>query len=536
MTETIQEYFDEFDGMIFAQKDGPNTVPEPIPCATIDGVDQPQGDIVRRFCRTNDGGIKTANTSQGTPSSATFDVTMWKAKRRDVFQRAMERRCMIPIYVAHGLCTGRQDNILSWDEYEIYQDPYVTSKGKSNLARGQREEGDNAEMVGLTYSMSAEPTVHELYKLVTTTTVAYRATYTEDEPLYDITTCTVPRCPLAGCGAPQEPCDEIHIIADSAAGTFKAVGYESTDNAGSFAAWTGVFATVPFAATTGMASVVCFMMDDTTERILVAPHAAGAANLQVAYSDDGGATWTLATVAVTNTDYAVHSGALFALDYRHIWLCTFEADVYFSSDGGVTWTDQVAPAPAANERLYYIHFIDEYFGWAVGGYPATPTCHLIQTTDGGEHWNMAAAEPSGTAENATCVAVLDAQNVWIGRGDGWLYYTQNWGTTWTRRVLPSALSTTSGLADIQFVDHYVGALCGYDDGVTGYGVPTVMRTIDGGFTWEEYNLDTLEFTVAVEHMGVNALLICGVNEIHSVTEALADDWSRVWTLKPAGWT
>lgn len=531
MPETIQEYFDEFDGMIFVQKDGPNTIPEPMVCATIDGVEQPQGDIVRRFCRTADGGITTANTSQGTPSSATFDVTLWKMKRRDPFQRALERKCMIPIYVAHGLCTGRQDNVLAWDEYEVYQDPYVTSKGKSNLARGQREEGDTAEMVGLTYSMSADPTVHELYKLVTTTVELAYGTFAGVEPLRDITTCTVPRCPLAGCGAPQEPCDEIHVIADSQGGTFPAIGYQSTDNAASFAPWC-LWAALPFPATDDLASIVCYMIDDTTERLLVANGSAGVASAEVAYSDDGGATWSApVAVGASGTEFAEHSGALFALDYRHIWFCTNEANVFFSSDGGLTWTDQAAPAPVAGEGLLYIHFIDEYYGWSVGGDSAAPTGHFIQTTDGGEHWSMAASEPQ--VEMGSCVAVQDAQNVWIGMHDGTVWYTQNWGTTWTQRTLPSTLDITGGVSDLQFVDHYIGALCGHKDGAAN-GIAVVMRTIDGGYTWEEYNLAD-EFDASVEYYGVNALLICDVNEIHAVTEEIGTS-SLVWTLKPAGWT
>ena len=255
---------------------------------------------------------------------------------------------------------------------------------------------------------------------------------------------------------------------------------------------------------------------------------AAAAGLRVAYSDDGGGTWTAVQVSASATDYATHGGALFALDYRHIWLCTFESDVWFSADGGLTWTDQEAPAPGSDEQLNYIHFIDEHYGWAVGGYRTTPTGLFIQTTDGGEHWALATAEPQVEMGNA--VAVLDGNNVWIGMDDGTLWYSQNWGTTWTQRNLPSALTNRS---DVQFVDHYVGFLCGYKAG-DGHGVATVMRTIDGGYTWEEYNLAD-EFDSAVEYMGVNALLICDVNEVHAVTEDIGDG-SLVWTLKPAGWT
>ena len=119
------------------------------------------------------------------------------------------------------------------------------------------------------------------------------------------------------------------------------------------------------------------------------------------------------------------------------------------------------------------------------------------------------------------------------RRAGAVWYTQDWGATWTQRTLPSTLATTVGSADIQFVDHYVGALCGWKAGV-GNGTGVVMRTIDGGYTCEEYNT-AAEFDAAVEYMGVNALLMCDVNEIHAVTEDIGPV-SQVWTLKPAGWT
>ena len=520
MAQTVNEFYDEFDGMVFVQKDGPNTLIEPMACVTIDGVDQPQGDITRRYCRNGQGGFDVANIAQGTPSSSTFDVTIWKQKRRDVFTRAMERRCAIPLYVAHGHCQGRQDNPLSWSEWEIYQDPFVQSKSKSNLVRGQAEEGDTPEMVGLTYSMSANPYVHELYDLVTTT-VACAA---EDEPFRDIVTCSIPRCPSSSCGSQIEPCDTIHVVSDAFAGA-SADGYVSTNNAGSCAAWV----TQPFAVTEEITSAVCVQVDEDTMRLIVSCGTADAAGLRIAYSDDGGATaWNVVVVAATATDYATHGGSLFKLDFRHIWLCTFESDVYFSSDGGLTWTDQNAPVPAADESLNYIHFIDENFGWSVGGFRTTPTGHFIQTTDGGEHWSMAASEPK--IERGNWVAVLDANNVWVGLDDGTVYYTGDWGATWAQRTLPSALTNT---ADGQFIDKYVGALCGWKAG-SGNGVATVMRTIDGGFTWEEYNLVT-EFDAGPEYMGVNALIMCHANEIHAVTEAI-DSTSLIWTLKPAGWS
>jgi hypothetical protein len=125
---------------------------------------------------------------------------------------------------------------------------------------------------------------------------------------------------------------------------------------------------------------------------------------------------------------------------------------------------------------------------------------------------------------------LDANNVWVAMDDGTLWWTANWGTTWTQRTLPSTLAN---IADVVFWDHYVGALCGNKAG-SGNGVADVMRTIDGGFTWEEYTLAD-EFDAAIERYGVNALILCHPNEIHAVTEDIGTG-SLIWTLKPAGWT
>jgi photosystem II stability/assembly factor-like uncharacterized protein len=518
MAQTSQEYFDAFEGAIWVQPDGPNTKPEPLLCADIDTIDEPRGDTVVRLCRAADGSWRSIKRSQGTPGQVTFDVVVNKAKQRSYLRKALERRCPIPIYIPHILC-GRQDVFLNYSTMKVAKDGIVTTQSGGSFVVQRAEEGDTPDMVANTFSLMADPDSPEIYKLEPT--VSNPAS--ETEPLRDITSCSVPQCAGGPCGGLVDVCDEMHVVADATAYS-TADGYVTANNAGSWTAW----ATSPFSVDDAIASIVCFMIDADTERLLVADGTPnGATAMQVAYSDDNGATWTTVTVGSTNNEYALHGGALFALDHRNIWLCTSDANVYFSADGGLTWTDQSAPAPAADEGLRYIHFIDENYGWAVGGYRTTPTGLFIQTVDGGEHWSLATAEPKVEMGNA--VAVVDANNVWVALDDGTVYYTDDWGTTWTQRALPS---TMTNISDIQFNDAYEGALCGYKAG-TGNGVPTVMRTWDGGYDWEEYN-HTTEFDSSVEHYGLNALQMCSINEIHAVGEA-ADSVSLVWTLKPSGW-
>ena len=512
----INEYFDEFQGSMWVQPGGPNTECYPLLCADVDGIDEPQGSVSTRLCRQPDGSWKTIHHSQGSPGNITCDIATFKARQRNWLQRQAERRCPIPVYLHHSFC-GRDDIFLNYDQGKLLQDAIITTKSYGNYLRGRAEPDDTAEQTEQTFSMEAGFPSPEYYKLVSTLNDADA----EDEPLRDIAYCNALQC-RGPCGALEDVCTDGQIVADAATGA-TADGYQTTDSGGTWTAW----AAQPFAVNEHIASVVCFQIDRNTTRILVACGTAAVAGLRVAYSDDNGGTWTVVQVSASATDYAVHSGALFALDHRNIWLCTFEADVWFSDDAGVTWTDQGAPTPAANEALYYIHFIDENYGWAVGGYRTTPTGLFIQTTDGGDHWALATAEPA--TEMGVWVAVLDAYHVWVGLDDGTVYYTDDWGTTWTQRTLPVAMTNTG---DGMFVDDYCGFICGYrNDGVDDH--PIIYRTINGGHDWEYWIYPTA-FDSSVTHFGLNAIWVCSYNEAHAVGEQLSGGNSIVWTLDVAG--
>lgn len=513
----INDYFDEFGGTVWIQPDGPNTPCYPLLCVDIDAIDEPQGDISRKLCRAGDGSYRVVHRTQATPGSVTFDVAAWKTNQRSYMQKQVERRCPAAYYLHHAYC-GRVDTFLNYDAGKLLPNGMISTKTYSNSARGRAEENDNPEMVGQTFSLSADNPAPEYYRLLST----IGDPDSEDEPLRDIAKCSWKQC-VGPCGELIDVCDTMNVVAD-AVGAGIADGYITTDNASSFAAW----AAQPFAADEDICSVVCVQVSRDTTRIIVMRGTTDGANpAEIAYSDDAGATWTAVDVGVTNGEFGNHSGALFALDHRHIWACTNLANVYFSSDGGLTWTDQNAPTPGASEGLYYIHFIDENFGWAVGGFRTTPTGLFIQTTDGGEHWNLATAEPK--VEMGNWVNVIDAYRVWVGLDDGTVFFSNDWGATWTERVLPSTLVNTG---DGTFISEYEGAICGYKTGA-GFGVPVIFRTFNGGYDWEEYN-HTSEFDSAIVHYGLNAVIMCSINEIHAVGEA-CDSLGLVWTLKPAGW-
>ena len=516
-----EELLNNFQAVVWIQPDGPNTEPQPLLCSDIDGIDEPQGDVTSFFCRQGDGSVKAVHRTKGGPGDITYDIVLWRAKQRSYLQKVKELGCPVPVYL-HWVECGRFDTFLNYELSKLLPNGSITNKSSGSNARGRRAQGEQSVISEMTFSLSCPPPSEERYKLVTTIS----APGTETEPLRDIVTCSVPRCASSVCGPAVEPCDELFAPADAGAGVTANV-YRSANNAASWAA-TGAD---PFAADEDVASAVCFMIDGSTERLVVARGTTDAGNpAEIAYSDNNGTTWTPVNVGSTNGEYAMHSGALFALDHRHIWLVTSEGNVYFSDDGALTWTNQNSPAPGAAEGLWYVHFIDHLFGMAVGGDRAAPTCHIVTTTDGGEHWTLLTTEPQ--VELAVAVRLLDHNRAWVVMDDGSLWYSNDFGATWSERVLPT---TPTNLGDIDFWDEYNIVVCGYTtSGAPEY--PTIWRSIDGGFSWEVY-VHTTAFTAdPTPGFGLNAVKMCSANEIHTVGNQLSGAYSAVWTLKPAGWS
>lgn len=517
----LNDYFENYSGIVWVQPDGPNTLSYPLLCSDLDGLDEPQGDVTGRFCRDGAGNWVTVNRSQGTPGEVTGDIVSWLGKTRAWLEKMRASRCAFPVYIHHVDC-GREDVFLNYEIGKLLANAFITSKSSGQNVRRRADQGENAEKVEITYSLSAQPNSEEYYKLLGTVGDAQN----EDEPLRDIIACTLGRC--AGvCGPAEGVCQEMQVVADSAASPATANTYSTDDYAST---WTTGLVD-PFAGGEAIASVVCVQTGANTERLIVALGTTRAGGpMVVNYSDDAGVTWEgEVTVGATDGEYAMHSGALFALDYRHIWLCTSEANVYFSSDAGLTWTLQGVPDAGASEVLYYVHFANENYGWSVGGQAAT-SGHFIQTSDGGAHWSLAAAEPE--AKEGVWVSVIDSQRVWVGTASGVnIWYSLDWGATWTERNLPEPPTETG---DGRFWDEHAGFIGGYKT-ISAAHYPVMYRTFDGGYEWEVYTHATA-FSTTPSYYGINAIQVCGYNVVHAVGEQLDGGHSLVWTLKPAGET
>lgn len=300
----------------------------------------------------------------------------------------------------------------------------------------------------------------------------------------DIWGCTDETCGGV-CSNPISLCEDLILGCDAVSGDVADVVY--TANNGD--TWTDT-AAQPFGNDENVISVTCFAKDNTTTRYLVVRDTDGATNAEIAYSDDTGATWTNVDVESTGSFLGANdSGALFALDYRHIWLVLTGGYIVFSSDGGVTWTMQ-EEANIGTDDYNAVHFSDTNHGYAVADSGV-----VVKTDNGGETWKAVTAI-TGTP-NVLCVYVFDEDNVIVGDNGGDIWRSWDGGTTWTQLYTGS-----TAINDISFANDFVGFALDGDE---------ILRTRNGGEDWE-----SLSGLPALTEL--NAVWVCDSNTAYVVGE------------------
>lgn len=508
-------YYTDMMGILWVQPDGPNTQCFPLFCHDMGDIDAPMGDVTTSLCLNPLRQWETVNRDQGAPSAATSTIEAWLPKTRTWLQKQLERRCPMTIYVQASDCPP-DDVFLNYDVGKILQNAIITSHGESNVVLKRGEEGVSPTKRGESFDINAMPEPPLYWKLEHA-----RRSIAEEEPLRDIAMCTVPRC-VGPCGPAADVCDAGVIVANFTTASAADVWY----TANSAATWTALAG--PFANTEDIATVVCFPLTRAITRVLIGCGTTAAGTAQISYSDNlwsGAGTWS-AIVTLTGGaagDFFVHSGGLFALDQYHIWAGTDDGTVQFCNDGGVTWVVQ-GVVNATPDAVYYVHFIDFDYGWAVGN-----NRWMNYTTDGGGHWSLI-TNMAGTATDIyTCVATIDNNRAWVGgtnaaKTAAVFYYTANAGATWINR-LPRLTAATAGgtitaIGDVMFYDEYAGmVVCTWNDGANDF--KGTFRTYNGGYDWEFYYdaTDTLDGSVA--HFGGNAGWICDYNRVISIGEVSA---------------
>lgn len=433
---------------LWVQPNGPNTKPEYLGCHGVGDITEPMGDETLLYCpdRSRTGKFVVKNSFTGEPGAITTSVDGDLRKEADALE--LIGKCGVPIFVHKVLC-GRRDEFTNFDRTFVLNPAKLTERSLGNMA--SKTPGDTNESTQ-SFSLSATDLLR-LFKLQ-----ADRVTITDTEDISGIAICGEDRCE-GDCGPAQSLDDYLYAATRLLAGSV-AISAEVLGSVNG-AAWAPVAAD-PFAVDEDIQGIVCFRVGRDTIRILVARGTTDAANpAEIAYSDDGGATWTTVNVGSTNGEYVTNGHALFALDRYHIWLGSSGGRIYFSEDGGLTWTAQENAAISAT-AITGISFADTENGFAVytGGQAA-------YTADGGEIWSATSAVTGSAA--ATDIHAISPYFVWVVGTDG-MFYTHDGGDTWSTR-------NSNAIAAVDFLNELFGIAAG--SAASG----NIYVTYNGGYDW-----------------------------------------------------
>ena len=429
-------------------------------CTDLDAIANPRlGGVDYVYCwngkRT---GFKKVGKKYSPPGSIEVSITQLLDETISWLDKI---HCPVTLYALKRTC-GDAGVFKNWERGAIVYDAELTG---DELGAYAHHVDDNESTHA--YTMVAPPPRIDVWKLTSS-----QLTFGGTKDVNAIAACMNLYCD-DDCGEYTVPGDNMIAVTDGAQSA-KGMVY-SSDDAGVI--WANSSAQ-PWANAENIMAAACFEISKGVNRWLVARGETAAKHFEVAYSDDGGTTWTIVQVHDVDQEGAMGAGALFAIDWQHIWLVSSDGEAYFSDDGGATWTGQATGV--SGTVLYAIHGADEDMLVAVG---ASDT--VIYSKDGGVHWFTASATGSGD----------DLLSVWAFNNNRWLigtdgaaattsslFITWDGGDTYYERTFIG--KDTEMVSGISFSTPGVGLIITNSMSSFGSG-GSVHHTIDGGYTWDE---------------------------------------------------
>lgn len=237
-------------------------------------------------------------------------------------------------------------------------------------------------------------------------------------------------------------------------------------------------------------------------------------------SYNGGSTWDARSLAAGKT-----LKALTFVTSQIGWVAGNDGMVLKTTDGGVSWNQQVS---STSQHLNALAFVDTQTGYAAGTLGT-----LLKTTDGGTTWVDIA--PAGWTKNILSVSVSGAA-VYVAGVDEFCYRSGDGGVSWTELDFKTdthsdvnavfALTPTRAYfvggggyirttmdsgATFTFGVHQMHAKLNavfFYDAMTGWACSeknnAVLRTTDGGATWQLPQGTTVNYSWSLRISGGNA--------------------------------
>jgi len=186
-------------------------------------------------------------------------------------------------------------------------------------------------------------------------------------------------------------------------------------------------------------------------------------NITLAHTTDGGNHWQWVDTGIKSlvaVGYEFVQGGLFFSDSQHGWVAAFDVAAH-TEDGGAHWVQQTVSCgyPVCYVQGNAVAFTDNQNGWIAGD----ASSKLYRTTDAGAHWlpvNLTFNGPNGPQD----IQFVDSQSGWLADDTGALMNTTDGGTHW--QSVESG--TTSFLRGLYFLQPQLGWIVGYEGTILNY--------------------------------------------------------------------
>lgn len=462
------------DGSLWIQPDGPGTKPEYLGCYDLGDLKGDDGSIDLIQCFDPNGRYRTRGFTTKPPAPIKTTLTTWVGKTAEFLE---DLPCPFILHV-HLRCGGRADIFSNWERGFVLDVAHLSSRTIKNLV--MRAEDKAAEE---DFDIEILPPFLDLYQVT-----PLRQGISETVAANDIYFMDYFRC-ASDCAA-AVALGDIGVIGMDAGAGAKANTYITTNGGQT---WT-VAAADAFANDEHIFVALYFYIGANTIRYIVGRGSTDAGNpAEIAYSDDGGATWTNVNVGSTNAQFFANAKTIYIADQFNMWAVTTGGYIYKSEDGGVTWSTQHA-GTLTTQALHRIRFEP---GSALIGYACGASNTILKTIDGGVTWSLVTGPSGGAGAVAQALDVVDANHVYVGYSNGKIYFTADGGANWTEQTFSG--SGAGAVKDIQMHDSSVGYMLHNTAGPVG----SVFITTNGGYTWEALTTPT--------NVGLNSIVVLKTN-------------------------
>lgn len=463
-------------------------------CAAMSGPSVGYGAIETRWCQdpANAGKFVRTLRFRTAPDDITFDV-MTKLSTKDKINQLL---CPFGLRARWLQCEGTRENAYEYDPLMLGYTPVdLLSKDYDDLV--VTDEADNDEIMVTTPANAA----YEYMLQKISGTRLGTAAELGDEAIVSIWFCSYNNCGGGNCGVKTTKCSTVYALTEGAGAIYSTptllVG--TLDNVTGLYSWEQKEIT---GATGTFQAGIC-----AGSRIIVASQVDG----EIAYSDDGGDTWSFVTGFLGTVAAALSANFLFARTGSEIWLAMGGGYLYKSTDGGLTWT-AVLSGTLTTDDLASVFAWDEDTVVIAG-----ENAELYMSTNAGRSWTnfsdeIATAMASEFIQlNHAVIPPRRDLELYVATNDGRIFRSLNTGATTVAFTEVAFSGDGVGTLDkIIFYGPYAGELMWFSQ-TNASSQTRLMRDNSGGAGGVDVEIVAGYTTVFDDGIQLNDFDVCDEN-------------------------